>query len=184
MRVSRSKQRTARQEDALAAAKCAKIFCDKISGKKWNRAGLDAALSAIRPGDKLAIDAVDRLGRSTLEILMTIAQLHGRGASLLSLSHGCDSATRNGYVQMLFLAVFAEIEHFDITRRTQDGVTAAMARGQRRGGKPKLSASQASHARRLIERGIKADLVAADLGVGRSTLFRHLKAKRNQSAAL
>lgn len=183
MRVSRSRQNTARQEDALAAARCRKIFCDKISGKKWNRAGLDAALAEIMPGDKLAVDSIDRLGRSALEILMTIEALHVRGASLFSLSQHCDSATENGRIQCLFHAVFAEIEHVSITRRTQAGVDAAAARGKHRGGRAKLTAVQTSKALRLLERGMRADLVAAEMKVGRSTLFRHLKANRGHAAA-
>ncbi len=178
LRVSRSRQRTERQEDALAAANCAEVFCDKISGKKWKRAGLDAALAAIRPGDRLVVDAIDRLGRSALEILMVISELHQRGASLLSLSQSCMSDTENGYIQCLFHAIFAEIEHTNIARRTQDGVNAAAARGKRRGGKQKMTASQTLAAHRLICGGTKADIVAARYSVARSTLFRHLKTYR------
>jgi DNA invertase Pin-like site-specific DNA recombinase len=174
MRVSRSKQRTARQEDALAAAKCWKIYCDKISGKKWKRVGLEAALSATRQGDKLVVDAIDRLGRSALEILTVIAQLHRRGASLLSLSQGCDSLTENGYVQCLFHAVFAEIEHVHITRRTRDGVNAAAARGANRGAKPKLTPKQIERARRRSDGGEKVEELAREMKVGRSTLYRWL----------
>jgi len=183
MRVSRSRQSTARQEVALAAADCRMVFCDKISGKKWKRAGLDAALAAIRPGDKLAVEAIDRLGRSALEILTIIEELRLRGASLLSLSQHCDSATENGRIQCLFHAVFAEIEHVSITRRTQAGVDAAIARGKRRGGKPKLSPTQTSKARRLIDGGLRADQVAARLKVGRATLYRYLKADRSVAHA-
>jgi DNA invertase Pin-like site-specific DNA recombinase len=178
MRVSRSRQKTLRQEDALAAAKCAAVFCDKISGKKWKRDGLDAALAAMKPGSCLAVDSIDRLGRSALEILMVIAQLHQKGACLLSLSQGCRSDDENGYIQCLFHAVFAEIEHTSITRRTRDGIHSAMARGKRRGGKPKMTPRQACHAQRLITGGMTADVVAARYSVGRSTLFRHLRISR------
>lgn len=181
IRVSRSRQNTARQEDAMAAARISTVFSDKISGKKWKRAGLDAALAIIGPGDKLAVEAIDRLGRTAFDILATIEALKARGASLISLSDHCDSATSNGSVQMLFLAVLSEIEHMNITRRTQDGVAAAMARGRRRGGKPKMTCRQASQAQRLIESGMSADRVAARFNVGRSTLYRHLNASLSPS---
>lgn len=84
MRVSRSRQNTARQKDAMAAAKISDVFFDKISGTKWKRAGLEAALALNRAGDKLAVEAIDRLGRTALEILLTIDELKARGASLIS----------------------------------------------------------------------------------------------------
>lgn len=181
MRVSRSRQRTERQEIALATVTCAKVFCDKISGKKWKRVGLDAALAAIRPGDKLVVEAIDRLGRSALEILMIIAELHRQGASLFSLSQNCESTDSNGYIQCLFHSIFAEIEHTTITRRTQDGVDAAAAQGKRRGGKPKLTARQTAIAAALMNR-LTAEEVAARFNVGRSTLFRHLREGRSRGA--
>ena len=128
MRVSRSRQNTARQEDAMAVAKIATVFSDKMSGRKWNRAGLDAALAAIQLGGRLAVEAIDRLGRTALEILLIIEQLHARGASLVSLSQHCDSATRNGRIQILFHAVFAEIEYETISgSRTSAPLFAALA---------------------------------------------------------
>ena len=178
MRVSRSRQRTDRQLDSLTSAGCWRVYSDKASGKRCDRQGLAKALAVIRAGDKLTVDSIDRLGRGIVQILTIVEELEARGASLLSLSENCDTVTENGRIQAVFLAVIAEIEHVQITRRTRAGVQAAAARGRRRGGTAKMTKSDVSKAFVLMKHGETADLVAARFRVGRSTLFRYLATRR------
>lgn len=176
IRVSRSKQKTDLQIDAMKAAGCDLVFQDKISGKKWRREGLDAALAELRPGDRLAVWRIDRLGRSIVPILTVVEQLADRGIPVVSLSEACDTSTENGMIQCMFLAVFAHMEHSAIRRRTQAGVDAAAQRGRRRGGKPKMTKAQAQSARELMRTGKhSAQSIAHRYSVGRATLFRHLR---------
>jgi len=177
VRVSRSKQNTDAQLDAMKAAGCQKMFQDKISGKRWQRKGLDAALAEIRPGDRLAVWRIDRLGRSIVPILTIIEELDEYGAAVISLSEACDTSTENGKIQAIFLAVVAHMEHSAIRKRTKAGVDAAALRGKSRGGRPKMTKSQVKDARQLMSSGrLSASATAARYNVGRATLFRHLRA--------
>lgn len=175
IRVSRSEQNIDLQTDAMKAAGCHKVFQDRISGTRWGRKGLDAALAEVRSGDQLAVWRIDRLGRSIVPILTIVEQLEARGSSVVSLSEGCDTGTDNGKIQCIFLAVVAQMEHNAIRRRTQAGVDAAKVRGKRRGGHPKMTARQASEARDMMRSGADAITTARRYGVGRATLFRHVR---------
>ncbi len=154
IRVSTAEQNTDLQWDALRAAHCHSVYQDKVSGTRWSRQGLNAALAAVQPGDRLAIWRIDRLGRSIVPILSVITELNERGAGVLSLSESCDTATENGEMQAIFLAVVAHMEHRAIVRRTRAGVEAAARRGKRRGGRLKMSADQICEARSLMDGGM------------------------------
>lgn len=178
IRVSRSEQNIDLQADAMTAAGCDAVFQDRISGTRWGRKGLDAALAQVFPGDRLAVWRIDRLGRSIVPILTIVEQLEARGASVVSLTEGCDTGTDNGKIQCIFLAVVAQMEHNAIKRRTKAGVDAARDRGKRRGGRPKMTAFQVSEARGLMLAGMNASIAAQRYSVGRATLFRHLRDTR------
>ncbi len=174
-RVSTKEQKTDIQLDALRKAGCRRVFQDKISGKRTSRKGLDAALADLRPGEKLAVWRIDRLGRSIVHILTTVDDLAKRGSALVSLTEHCDTSDDSGRTQCIFLAVMAELEHGNIIKRTRAGVAAEAARGRKRGGKPKLTPAQIAEAARLLKKpGTTAASVAARYAVGRATLFRHL----------
>ena len=175
IRVSRSEQNVDLQRDAMQAAGVAKVFEDKVSGKRWRRKGLKQALASVRRGDKLAVWRIDRLGRSIVPILTIIERLDARGASVISLSEHVDTITENGQLQAIVLAFVAQLQHSAIRRRTKAGVDAAKRRGKRRGGKPKMTKHQAAQARALMRSGVTAAAVAARFQVGRATVFRHLR---------
>lgn len=176
IRVSRSKQNTDLQLDAMQAAGVSLLFKDKISGKRWHRAGLDAALCEVRSGDRFAVWRIDRLGRSVVPILTVVEDLARRGIPVISLDEHFDTSTEHGMTQCMFLAVFAHMEHSAICRRTKAGVDAAMARGKPRGGKPRMTPRQVTQARALMATGhMTAEAIATRFHVGRATLYRHLR---------
>ncbi|MCB4862999.1 recombinase family protein [Sphingobium sp. PNB] len=184
IRVSTAEQSTDLQWDALRAANCHKIYQDKVSGTRWTRKGLSEALEAVRPGDKLVIWRIDRLGRSLGHILSVIDDLGEQGSAVISLSENCDTSTENGEMQAIFLAVVAHMEYRAIVRRTRAGVEAAARRGKHRGGRPKMSPAQIAEAQILMKGGtMKASAVAKRYRVGRATLFRNLKRKVPTSLA-
>jgi DNA invertase Pin-like site-specific DNA recombinase len=176
IRVSTAEQNTDLQWDALKAANCHIIYQDKVSGTRWSRKGLNEALAQVRPGDKLAIWRIDRLGRSIGHILSVITELNERGAAVLSLSESCDTSTENGEMQAIFLAVVAHMEHRAIVKRTRAGVEAAARRGKHRGGRPKMTPAQIVEARSLMNGGTMiAEEIAKRYHVGRATLFRNVR---------
>ena len=92
-----------------------------------------------------------------------------------SLTEAIDTETPTGRAMWQMIGVLAELERSLIGERTRAGLKAARERGVKVGRKLKLSASQLTHARRLIEHGEQPAIVARSFSVGRSTLYRALQ---------
>jgi DNA invertase Pin-like site-specific DNA recombinase len=138
VRVSTSKQETARQHDALDRL-CVKVFEEKISGSLTvdARPTLAAAIDYLRPGDMLTVQEVDRLGRNLLEGLLVLNDLFSRGIAVKVLD-GIAAGEHTDRSLILDLALaLAEDRRRDIVRKTRDGLAAARARG-RTGGRPRV----------------------------------------------
>jgi len=181
-RVSTRDQNPDAQHDALTAAGCEQIFIDKASGKLARRPELDKALLvAHRRGDQLVITKLDRLGRSLEHLIELSAQLHSRGVDLVVLDQSIDTSTAMGRMFFQILGSIAEFEHALMSERTLDGLAAARARGRTGGQKAKLTTRQAKIARDMYEetgpdgrRVHTVAQIAAEFGVTRPTIYRHL----------
>jgi DNA invertase Pin-like site-specific DNA recombinase len=175
-RVSTEDQKLDSQLAALKAAKCDLIFKEKVSGMVWTRKGLDRAVRAIRPGDKLVVIRLDRLGRSIVGILSTIAEIENAGGSLVSLAEGFDTSTEQGEILSTLLAMVAHIERRMIASRTKAGLAAARSKGVKLGPKPKMTPHQIAEAKSLVRSGtIKAEAAGIQFNVSRATIYRNLK---------
>ena len=181
-RVSTRDQNPEAQHDALRAAGCDEIFIDKASGKLASRPELDKALlSANRSGDQLVVTKLDRLGRS-LEHLIELAKLlQDRGVDLVVLDQGIDTSTAVGRLFFQIIGAIAEFEHALMSERTMDGLAAARARWRTGGQKPKLGPRQVKLARQMYDetgedgkRKHTVAQIAAEFGVSRPTIYRHL----------
>ena len=164
------------QRDALRAAGVPRrrLYEDRASGRLDARPGLDAALKALRRGDTLIVWKLDRLGRSLRDLITMLDELRDRGVIFQSLTEAIDTATPTGRAMWQMIGVLAELERSLIFERSRAGVKAAQRRGVKFGRKPKLSAKQIDHARKLIEDGESRQYVADLLNVGRVTLYRAL----------
>jgi len=171
-RVSKDEQNLDLQTDALNAAGAERIFTDKLSGAKSDRKGLADCLSHLRKGDVLTVWKLDRLGRSTLQLMLLLNELHERGIKFKSLTEGIDTTTSLGRFYFTMAAALAQLERDRLIERTRAGLVAAKARGRTGGRKPKLSPDQIEMARGLLEGGKPPRDVAKAFGVGRSTLYR------------
>ena len=181
-RVSTRDQNPDSQEDALRAASCDEIFIDKASGKLARRPELDRALlCANRASDQLVVTKLDRLGRS-LEHLIELAKLlQSHGVDLVVLDQGIDTSTAVGRLFFQIIGAIAEFEHSLMSERTMDGLAAARARGRTGGQKPKLGRRQVKLARQMYDetgrdgkRRYTVAQIAAEFGVSRPTIYRHL----------
>lgn len=175
-RVSTDDQNLDLQERALRDAGVERIFTDRTSGAATARPGLSAALDAASTGDTLVVWRLDRLGRSLPHLISVVAALGQRGVGFQSLNDGLDTTSAQGRLVFHMMGALAEFERALISERTQAGVRAAKARGVRLGRRPTLNAAQIGHAQALIESGESPSTVARTLRVGRSTLYRALKA--------
>jgi DNA invertase Pin-like site-specific DNA recombinase len=174
-RVSTADQNLDLQRDALKRAGCGRIFEDKASGSRTDRPGLADALSHLRDGDTLVVWKLDRLGRTVHQLVEFVATLQSRNIEFKSLSDSIDTSTSAGRFFFHMMAALAEMERDLIRERTNAGLAAAKARGRQGGRRPKLSAQQLAHARRLLQDpATTASEIADTLGVARSTLYRAL----------
>ena len=139
IRVSRDKQTTALQEDAMRQEQCDRVFTDKMSGKRFDRPEFLRMLDVARKGDVIVVWRLDRLGRSLKQLIETVTMLAERGIELRSLKENLDTTTPTGKLLFHIIGAMAEFERDVISERTQAGLEAARARG-RRGGRPKAIA--------------------------------------------
>ena len=174
-RVSTDDQELTNQQDELRAAGCSRTYAEKITGAKRNRPELTRLLDHLRPGDIVTVTRLDRLARSTRDLLDIADRVQSAGAGLRSLAEPwADTTTPTGRMVLTVFAGIAEFERCLIIDRTKAGREAARARGVKFGPKPALTPEQILHARQVIEEGQPVSQVARLLGVHRSTLYRAL----------
>jgi DNA invertase Pin-like site-specific DNA recombinase len=173
--VSTEDQNPALQLAALQRAGCKTVFKDEgLSGMTTKRPALLRCLKRLESGDTLIVWKLDRLGRSLRDLITLLDDLRARDVKFRSLTESIDTETPTGRALWQMIGVLAELERSLISERTRAGVKAAKARGVKFGRKPKLTAPQISHARKLIEQGEAPQSVAGILGVSRATIYRAL----------
>lgn len=146
-RVSTTEQTLHAQLQALQSAGCAKVYSEKESGAKTDRPQLAKALAQLNPGDCLIVTKLDRLARSTRDLLNTLAAVGEAGATFKSLGDAwADTTTPAGKLMLTVLGGLAEYERHLILARTSEGRTRAQQRGVRFGRKPKLTVHQQQEA--------------------------------------
>lgn len=174
LRVSGTDQVLDLQRDALAKAGCDRVWEEVASGAKNDRPELLDLLEHLRDGDTLIVWRLDRLGRSLPHLIETVEGLRSRGVAFKSLTETIDTSSPSGMLIFQIFGALAQFERALIQERTVAGLAAARARG-RIGGQPKrIDAAKARQIHRMIEDGTPKSEIAAVLGIGRATLYRHL----------
>jgi DNA invertase Pin-like site-specific DNA recombinase len=172
-RVSTDGQGLDAQQAALQAAGCERVFAEKVSGAKTDRAQLARALATLALGDTLVVCKLDRLARSTRDLLNTLAAISDKGASFKSLGDGwCDTTTPHGRLMLTVLGGLAEFERHLILARTSEGRARAQQRGVKFGRKHKLTAHQQREALERRARGEALVDIARSYAVSHSTISR------------
>lgn len=171
-RVSTLDQNPDGQQDKLTAAGCDRIFVDHFTGTKASRPQWDLCRQTLREGDTLVITRLDRLGRSTKDLLAIASDLAERGVHLQATEQHIDTTTPEGRLFFTLIGAFAEFEHALMVARTKDGLAAARARGRVGGRKPALSAAQQREVRKLAAGARPIAEIAELFGVSRGTIYR------------
>jgi DNA invertase Pin-like site-specific DNA recombinase len=131
------------QVAALTAAGAVKVYREVASGAKTDRAQLRQVLTKLTAGDVLLVTRLDRLARSTRNLLNTLAAIGDKGAGFKSLGDAwADTTTPHGCLMLTVLGGLAEFEREWIRTRTSEGRARAKARGVRLGRRPKLTPHQ------------------------------------------
>ena len=172
-RVSTDGQSLASQDAQLHAAGCAKVFAEKVSGAKSDRAELAKMLKRLDKGDVLVVTRLDRLARSTRDLLNILDTIGKAGAGFKSLADPIiDTTSPHGKLILAVLAALAEFERSMILARTSDGRARAKAKGVRFGRKPSLKSHQREEALARLANGEAQADVARSYDVSQSTISR------------
>ncbi|MNN05459.1 DNA-invertase hin [compost metagenome] len=175
IRVSTTDQHTERQLDGIALDK---TFTDTCSGSTLDRPQLRVALEVLRAGDTLWVHSVDRLSRSLVDLLKLMQDLNNRGVGVRFVKDGalsCDGTAASN-LQLGILAVVAEFERARLLERQAEGIAKAKERGVYKGG-VSVRSNDKSNAkiRELRDAGISIRDIAANLGIGVSTVQRAIR---------
>lgn len=172
-RVSTDGQSLEAQFETLSGAGCGAVFQEKISGARADRPQLRALVKALRAGDVVVVTRLDRLARSTRDLLNVLAEIAAAGAGFKSLADTwADTTTAQGRLMITILGGLAEFERELILARTEEGRRRAVARGVKFGRKSKLTTHQQLLAAQRKERGDMVKDIARDMGVHHSTISR------------
>src|SRR5258706_12587105 len=137
IRVSRDKQTTALQEDAMQKEQCERVFTDKMSGKRFDRPEFLKMLNMARTGYVIVVWRRDRLGRSPKQLIETVTMLGERGIELRSLKENIDTTTWIGKLMFNIIGEMVEFERDVISEWSQEGLDEECERG-RGGGREKV----------------------------------------------
>jgi DNA invertase Pin-like site-specific DNA recombinase len=172
-RVSTNNQNLTPQLDALKAAGAATVYREKISGARADRPQLAKLMAGLQAGDIVVVTKLDRLGRSTRELLDLIERIGKAGASFRSLGDPLwDTSSSQGRLLLTLLAAIADFERDLIRERTGAGRERAMAAGVKFGRKPKLSDYQRAEAVKRRAAGETLADIAKSYGVSLTMISR------------
>lgn len=172
-RVSTDGQTVGAQVDALTAAGAVKVFQETASGAQTDRTQLRKVVTQLEAGDVLMVTRLDRLARSTRDLLNILATVVDRKAGFRSLGDTwADTTTAQGRLMLTVLGGLAEFERQLIRARTSEGRGRALARGVKMGRKPKLTPHQVKEVLQRKENGEAVREIARSYNVHNSTISR------------
>jgi DNA invertase Pin-like site-specific DNA recombinase len=172
-RVSTDGQTVAAQVAALTAAGASKVFSETASGAKTDRAQLAKVMRVLQSGDTLVVTRLDRLARSTRDLLNVLHTLGERDVGFRSLVDAwADTTTAHGRLMLTVLGGLAEFERELIRARTGEGRKRAMDRGVKFGRPRKLTAHQRQEAIARLAAGETQADIARSYAVDPTTIGR------------
>jgi DNA invertase Pin-like site-specific DNA recombinase len=172
-RVSTDGQTLEAQQDVLRAAGATQVYAEKQSGTKTDRAALARLVATLEPGDVVVVTKLDRLARSTRDLLNTLDAIAKAGATFRSLGDAwADTTTPHGRLMLTVLGGLAEFERHLILSRTAEGRSRAKARGIKFGRKPKLTKHQREEALTRKRNGETLTDIAKSYNVSHMTICR------------
>ena len=172
-RVSTDHQSLAAQVERLTGEGCTKVFQETASGSRADRAALKRAIGRLAAGDVLIVTRLDRLARSTRDLLNVLEEITRHGAGFRSLADAwAATTTAHGRLMVTILGGLAEFERELIRARTEEGMKRARERGVRSGPKNKLTPYQQREALARREAGESCAEIGRSYNVSHSTISR------------
>ena len=153
---------------------CDTVFQEKQSGRNDDREQLQRCLNALQGGDSLVITKLDRLARSTRDLLNIMSRLDKMNVKLVVLDQQIDTSTPTGMLLFTMLGAIATFENDLRKDRQAQGVDLAMRKGIKFGRKPSLNNEQINAMRQKRSEGIKIDDLVGEFKVSKASVYRFL----------
>ena len=174
VRVSTEEQHEARQKEAMKGFGIDKYFIEKKSGKNTtDRPQLQAMLEFVREGDTVYIHSLDRLARSTQDLLNIVEQLQAKGVELHSDKEAIDSNTPTGKLMLTMIAAINQFERENLLERQREGIAIAKEQGKYKGRKQvKPEAWEEAYSKYKAREIKSVSELAKVLGISRPTVYK------------
>lgn len=161
----------------LEGAGCEKVFKEQVSSVA-EREYLRQALEFVREGDTLVVTKLDRLARSTADLLDIANRLEAKKVTLWILNLGMNTSTPTGKLLLTMLGAIAQFEREIMLERQREGIAKAKGEGKFKGRKP-VGDDKRAEALKLAETRISRKEIAERLNIGEATVYRLLKEKKS-----
>jgi DNA invertase Pin-like site-specific DNA recombinase len=176
-RVSKREQNLTLQINALKNANCEEIYQEKISGRTLHRAEFDKLISKLRSGDTLIVFSLDRLGRTSKQLMDLLSSFKEKKINLKSLTEGVfDTTSPMGEAIFQIIAILKAMEVNVLRERTIKGLEAARLEG-RVGGRPagSYNKKKASAVVTLYKQKESINFIEETQNISRSTIYQYLR---------
>ncbi|WP_407537881.1 recombinase family protein [Cetobacterium somerae] len=173
VRVSTVEQKLDRQ--LLAYDKADIVYSDKVSGKDKERPQLKVMLEGLQKDDVVVVKSLDRLSRSTMDLLEIAKEIEEKGATLKVLDKDIDTGTAIGKFFLTIIGAVAELERENINQRVREGVAIAKAEGKYKGrkkGSIELKGDSLNRFKMFYNKGFNKTELSKEFGVPRATIYR------------
>lgn len=172
--TDKSTQKFDRQEDQLRDAGCERIYLERVSGTSKTKPELEKLLGELKAGDELVCLSIDRLGRSTQQVLSLVNRLDEMGVGLSSIKEGFQANTPQARFFLTIVAAFSEMEVEMCRSRVRDGLESAKRRG-RRLGRPKKDMDTA--VKMWLSKDYSVSEICSTVGCAKQTLYNEIHRK-------
>jgi DNA invertase Pin-like site-specific DNA recombinase len=176
-RVSTTEQNMTPQLELLHKAGCQEIFKEKLSGSNIARPELRKLLDYIRKGDTVTVTKLDRLARSTKDLLSIAEEIKKKGAGLEVLNINLDTKSPTGQLMLTMLAAIAEFEKGIMLERQREGIDIAKEDGKYKGRKP-IEETKLQQVQALVQGGTSVSKAVSEVGIGRRTYYKAIEEGR------
>lgn len=155
---------------------CDKIFQEKLSGSTRQRPELQNALDWVRDGDIFVVTKLDRLARSTRDLLNIVNLLESKKVELIVLDQNIDTSTPSGRLMLSLLGAVAQFENDLRRERQSEGIALAKSRGVALGRRSSLNDNQIQALRAKRREGVLVKDLMAEFSISKASVYRYLGA--------